>query len=141
MPRWATAAVAATVLLAAGATGLYLTRVQPPAGDVLREDSRVSEAPRLLAPRDAGRVGSDSIVLRWSRVEGASSYRCVVLSESGDAVVQTSTPEDHLTLDVSRTGLVRGNRYYWYVAAEYSGMISIDSEVARFSLEERTGRE
>jgi hypothetical protein len=135
-------AVASAALVVAIAAGLAFfismndaARQQAPP-DVLRQEDRAGVAPRLLAPPADAVIASDEIEFRWSRVEGAGSYRLALLDEKGDILFQSSTEQEHLVLKATDARLEPGKSYFWYVAAESPFGTTMDSGMAKFTLAE-----
>jgi hypothetical protein len=136
--RHVAAAVAAVLVTAGVMSYLLLSESQrghqlPPV-DVLRQETEVSPAPQLLAPGSDAVIASDQIEFRWSHVPDASSYIFILLDEKGDIVFQTSTTEEHLTLNVSPVRFERGKPYFWYVEARLPDGTTVDSEIRKFVL-------
>jgi hypothetical protein len=135
-------AVAAAALVVAVAAGLAYfiytndaARQQVPP-EVLRQEERNIQAPRLLAPSADAVIASDEIEFRWSRVESAQGYKLTLLDEKGDILFIASTEQERIVLKAADAHLERGVSYFWYVAAKSPFGTTIDSEIAKFKLAE-----
>lgn len=141
--RQLVAGLAAVLAVAFGVTTFLATRSEPrdaprvAPSDPLRHGERASAAPRLLAPANGAVVDSDRVELEWSESESATSYAVTLLDEKGDIVFETSTTARALTLSAAEARLERGRSYFWYASAKLPGGTAADSEVGRFSLDDR----
>ncbi|MFS0705489.1 Ig-like domain repeat protein [Cellulomonas sp. 179-A 9B4 NHS] len=75
-----------------------------------------AKTPALLNPRDEVELTSDDVVLRWSSLQGASSYRVDVSTSSSFASVHETATTVNNAWAVTKY-LSDGTRYFWRVAA------------------------
>lgn len=83
-------------------------------------------APVQLAPADGSIVSTSAPIFSWTTVEGAATYRLVVLPSEPEAAsywecFTTATTCSSLTPQAgAEATLTTGNSYYWYVEAHRS---------------------
>jgi hypothetical protein len=132
------AGVAASMLVIAGVALLFqgtsLEWSQAPPTDIFRQEERTSTSIQLITPDADTIITSDEIEFRWSEVPDTRSYALILLNEKGDIIFQTSTTQNHLTLNIAQLSLVRGMAYFWYVEAKLLDGAKVDSEVRRLAL-------
>jgi hypothetical protein len=81
----------------------------------MRGGSFSSAAPSPLVPARTA-VLSATPTLRWSAVEGATSYRVTLFDEAAKQILDATTRETELPLQPS-SGLIGGRQYSWRVEA------------------------
>lgn len=107
----------------------------PVATAVLRELHSVRSRPELITPSPRAAVEGARATFRWSPVPGASRYSLTVMSLSGDVLLEASTPEPTLTVDLLKRGLRAGQPAFWIVSARWPDGTVSESGVGRFVLD------
>lgn len=133
------------VILGQSSNGLTLYRGQStypvflPAGATVDAGTIVatSFSPTLISPEDGARVAFNNLVLAWSDVFGARTYRCTLASQpdfDAAAIVQTIV-SDTPTCQPDTSGLNPDTDYFWRVQAiDAAGFISEPSAYRRFQV-------
>jgi hypothetical protein len=121
---WRLWALAATVVLVAGATVVW--RMMLPREDVLRGSS---ERLTLVAPVQGAAVQLPA-TLTWRSVPGALSYRVELRDETGRVSYSSAVTDTTLTLESVPEAVVS-----WKVVAEFLSAIPLESPTRTIQLE------
>ncbi len=133
-PQWA-GALAAVIVTIMCLTAFLLIRERGaplPADDVLRQQAPTVAAPRLLNPEAGAQIGGTAIEFRWTAVEGVTTYRFFLLSDTGDIVWQAATTEARVRIRSDEVRWEERKPYFWYVNAKAADGMTADSEMRRF---------
>jgi hypothetical protein len=123
---WRKYAIAASVLMLAGTSALWLRQREGPSAEVMRgSDSPVT----LVAP--VGRVtGERATHFVWRRVPNAQRYTLVVVDTAGTELFASDTRDTAIVLPDS-VHLAPGGSYLWWVQARLSDESTVTAVTQR----------
>ncbi len=109
LPAWLP--LAAALVMAVGVGGVWLSQRSNGPSDVMRDGGTAELL--LLAPVDSSRSAEGSLGFVWSSVPHATGYHFELLTDEGQLVHETTTPDTTVVL----VPALAAGRYRWWVTA------------------------